>query len=336
MQLTIPITYSLTLHPRKPKADGEPVKHLTKEVGSYEAFEIPVIDEIDAPIAIHWERGKSQIDSVHAIRWHNDCHWQPATALDLDNMQRMVHIPADRLHEQDSKTHIWSALLEYYESPIFRVLGDQPIINYKEGRIPDASTVPVNRIMHNGREREIEEIQSTLSESVIVVDGMVWTKVPEPVYRPHLDRRGQVDGKITPQMYAATTNFRIDRYDDFVGFLERSYPGLQVTLPPRAEILIPEAINYRDEELSLIEHCRVAIDSGFQHIRNVSHEDSKSWFSLRDLYLSASSYDDLDDLADALRRFGEECVEDNLSAYVERSLERWDMRPIDGGLNLKF
>lgn len=339
MQIHLPVTFNVNLFSKKRNDEAKPLKFNAKTAGAYEAFLINEVDERDAPLAVKWEQEDITKSCVGGTRWYQESHWEPVLGYRFPGEVLYSHMTSSDLEEQNCDTHTWSGFLTEVYHPVQSIIGSKEVSDFRNGKVADISSIDPRKIEINRRQEEVGRIQQLLDESFILVDGLLWSKSPEPIYRPERVRRGEVAGAIMASAYNSASTFRIDRYDDFVDFLTTNYEGERYYYPPRAEVLIPESINCADEQFALIENSKLLIDAGFQCIKTHSHEDSKSWYDLRDAYNAISSVeDDFQPLAEALRVFVNNINlgDADVLRMAERTLKRWDLRPLDGGLDFKF
>jgi hypothetical protein len=289
--------------------------------GEWIEVEVQEATDLEAPVAMRWREhdygdGPGEIKET---RWFDEGHYMPYEHREqpLD-----AHLLADLCAKGSA-----------YQNPLI-VSTDWFIRDmFKYNALPLAE-MKVRAIISSDRE---ETIAKTLecAKGLVLVDGVLWDNVGEPVYE-YRDRlgievkhftRGKGQEPSADDIVKSRSRFRADRYDDIVEHVHAEDDERQI----RIDVLVPESVRYDDETPAFIEAARATVDSNQSSLSGLPKHALMAWVDLRDAHLLASedtSPEVLTSLEEAMRVY-ERIFEDSWCANTARAaLQRWDLRPM--------
>ncbi len=286
--LTVPYAYEATVRRPRKRSDEQAVYSGSVDV---------VIDEVDpdgAPVVFHGVA--SEYRGVPTHRFHEGRLWTAVlSGYDNDPSDARVHLGWEWLA---GRTEVENA-----HSPYFPAGTERPGL---ASRAIDPATDTVNHVVAT-REGEVRQTMVDLARDVILIDGLLWTETPEPVF--HLDRtmsgayvrvehRGELDRH----------DYRLDQAD-MLRELETSLWGerdgpIQV---PEVVVLRPDLLRARTTERSIAACAKVLMKRLVDALPDGDVKLFADYASLRDgvrameAKASADEEADLEGMVDLLR-----------------------------------
>jgi hypothetical protein len=220
-------------------------------VGSWRNFREPVTVEIrevssdEAPVAMQWDGG---IDGPRETRWFDGSHWH---VLDHDTDVAHRGVPAAevlKIFEDHRNMRFHRLFRGYFEKASYNCveLDRSKFVEFDD----------------SGLRRAHDEVRAW-ADDCLIVDGMLYTRCPEPMYHVGFgievvverrqekleNRQFDVHGK----PFRAATIFRADRYEDAVQSLRSLWPKMPVENEPPITILLDESARAEVDRESLID-----------------------------------------------------------------------------------
>jgi len=303
-------------------------------------IEVRDVSGVDAPVALRWHDevpaelpfgdrdrwGAFPSDGVCETRWLDGSHWTPVLSGDprSGGAERMTAGELERLCEETED--IGNPLMLHFG----RGSGISPLVP-EDYRSVERCT----------REREIRQIMAKASD-LVVIDGGVWKRTAEPVcYLSAWVDYGhsyQAPIKMLPADSHAikdrTAAYRADRFDEAceAAILRERDHAQSVNLHRRVDVLIPESLSYRDEELALLSVSERLLDRlASKPLREVPASVAASWYVLREAWEHKDQGIESRCAAveEAMQALGDdEAAGSDLRRDVARAIERWRSRPI--------
>lgn len=187
-------------------------------------------------------------------------------------------------------------------------------------------------------ETAISVVQQNIAD-IIVIDGLVCKRVPEPVYKVN-PPTGFTDGEpyltIVPEGTAkdksATNEFSLTAFDDASDYAQRYY-GTGFAQTEAATILVPEAFRFDRTVDAVLDFLVDAVEEHASHLRHTDIETLTRWAKFRDAVdeaLGARSPQSVDRALQAFSAEYKSCPAPRSRSIDlgERALERWNTRPI--------
>jgi hypothetical protein len=315
MLFRVPIAYSAkVVKPRHRKEERVPCCEWIE-------VEVRETTDAEAPVALRWNESEDGADpsELKETRWFDEGHYmlsdysdQPLTADMVANM---------------------CATATSYENPLVLSVDWHLSDALRKGAKPLAE-LEVREIVSSGRDEVIEKTLAAAASSLIV-DGVFWGNVGEPLYE-HVSGYGIMvkhfsEGKGQPpsreDLLKADKRFRADRFDDLADTFRLAHDDWQV----RIDVLVPESIRYDDETPALIEAARGAVDSHDGELKGLPKHALNAWVDLRDAHIEASENPTPDAIAvlENTMRTYERTFEDGWAVkMVRKAIKRWDVRPL--------
>lgn len=307
-----------------------------KSYGAVSPFEIKEISSQEAPVAVKWKHDIER-QTVHSneTRWYDSAHWLPLEFHDRETGKHL-HLTLKAYQLMVGRSYNTNGRLNGYVSATKR-LENSALKQYFEKEIKElASRKPSEKYSWSTAEHVSNCIVDALSE-LIVIDGQIWTKSPEPL----LTLSGTRDApQIIPTAMRPTTDkggtlFRIDRLDDFISQMQFENPHLPQISSPEISIIIPESIKYNDEEQSLRAVAGKLLKQSENLLHLVAWADSKCWYDMKNtLSQNFQRETDLEYLANLIEEvkttFSRHFDDPNsIRLIVKNALNRWNLRPLD-------
>lgn len=341
MHIKIPVCYSCeVLEPRKKK-------RTEKQFGEWLDADIPEVSPDEAPVALRWTVPEGAfLRQIHGLdgvlnkdgltietRWYDGSHWMPF--FEAENQDRNN---ADVLSAEAMKGHLKEG--HFYKLP-FRGGVDWRIRDFLSGEIQSINPDNYREVDFEGRDALLKRLDESLS-NLIVLDGQVWHRRREPVYKDSFQRTEE--GRVgffplvfVPEDFTNDGGYkrelsslrRIDQFDE----MRDQYPAeLAESWHDGVEILIPESLTYDPEGLGLMAASENALDWS-RGMELWPKEQGYAFYDLRDAFkLAKESADEngvpeveaLDDLAPAALAYAGTfgTGSDKLKLAAERYLNR--------------
>lgn len=286
IRVSIPYTYECAV--RRPRKQ----KYVTERFGAFADLEIPVLSDEEAPVAVvreaseGWE-GRDDKGPVRT-RWYDEGFWEP-----LRGWQGGVTV--DMLGEASRANPLIGSGWQ----------GDLAISFAKDGRYEGSPDGFDNQPGTNTQDSVLSALLAE-AQSLVVVDGLVWRQVPEPVLK--LEQHFSF-GTDTVRVMAdsapeeprtdidrgyQTFYFRADRMRDAELFAD----VLCKVFSPRngewyaktkIEVLLPEVLSWKDEANDLSVAAGFIMRS-FKEFENAPSERILDWVRLRDALKTHSEH----------------------------------------------
>lgn len=321
MKIRAPFVYEAMVIPRKARNE----RH--KFFGEWTEVEIREVSDIEAPVALSWKDSEFQpsgIDGVCERRWFNGSLWEPEAFKYSGKPNE--HVTLEQLKEWTEKAWTYSPLIK---GPDWRVR-----------EVVEGKTVPLDpddyrRVLSSGREDALRKVQEA-ADSIISIDGKVWWRTFEPVYRI------KVSGGFRETFWVEVTRppaageshegiFRIDRFDDLAAYaLERW--GYVVPEQDRVAVLLPECVRYDDETPALISALRSAVQCEEREIAEKDRATVIAWVDMRDATRRLDADPDPRAITEAVEA-AETWLQvagsyDFRKDRLRKAIDRWNARPI--------
>ncbi|MTH95217.1 hypothetical protein [Roseibium sp. RKSG952] len=321
----------------------------TKHFGEWLDADIPEISSEDAPVALRWSVPKGgyprHINGIDGLlnksgeiietRWYNDDHWMPHFETENQDRTSVFVLETD-------------AMLKYLENGHFHNLPfsggpDYRIQEFLSGELHPINPNDYREVDLKDRDELLKRLERTLN-NIVVIDGQIWCRRPEPVYRNDLQRTDDQIGYFpvvfAPQELTKNGEYRhelcaLRRMDQYDEMLTDRTGLLGDTWNPGAEVLIPESLRFSPEGPALMGAVQCALSFG-KHMENWPREKGIAFYDLRDAFKRAKeSADDngmpdeatLDELAPAAMVYaathgaGKDRLKLAAERYLNRSLE---------------
>lgn len=199
----------------------------------------------------------------------------------------------------------------------------------------------VRDVQASGMAEAREEAIRIAADFLLLVDGQLWVRVPEPKYQimlPGRDIRENAAGAImtvegrlkNPYDFQETPPFRqpvfrADRYEDMLEYARERFPETEIAPCSQIDVLIPESFVFDDEGHAVRGTAADVAVRGFSMISHMNQSDALTWFNLRDRTEDGS---ETGEVAAALEAFGDALNGTAIKQDIEDALRRWRLRPI--------
>jgi hypothetical protein len=305
MHVTIPYTYECDV--RRPRKR----KYVRERFGAFAELDIPSLTQEEAPVAVvrteGWEGEEN--DQVET-RWFDGAFWEMSNrSRGGTTMEQLLEISTDNPltgSDYEARRAIDFAKGDYRGSP--KDLDHQPWSNTQD-------KVLAGLLEH--------------AQSLILVDGVVWRQVAEPVLK--LEQQFSFGGdtvriaaETAPEGPRAdvdrgyqTFYFRADRgaeaeaFADVLSKLFSPNDGRWYS-KARMEVLMPETLSWKDEANDLVVGAGFVM-RGFKESETEATQQTSDWEALRDAW-NEHRRELTDETADALM----DALEDFMDHHGER------------------
>lgn len=291
----------------------------------------------EAPVALHAEYG----GDVTETRWHAGRHWTRSSPVGSGPASRDAFMrepgPGDgwTLSAPDGRSKLepdgkWAGLYPLDRSDYRSISWD----NAEAARI---------------RTQEF-------AEGLLVVDGVLHHEVDVPIFhvstlwgvrlrhgRPHtVIRNHDRSRRVSRDLDRPCDFFTAVRSEEMAAYVREWYPSTGVK--GFVDVFIPEAVEFPDDRLSLLEHARACLDVLEPGLAAMDERTGVAWFRLKSKVQGLESLSEeaeepaagaLMELEDALE--GMRSAKRNFngmhdaSKIARRGLARWELRPIHLG-----
>ncbi len=329
------------------------------------AVTIPEVDAVDAPIAVRFHDRHGQAWDVR----HHGSHFYIPTGYDgLADAVRVKS--DDLASGNQLKARGLAMLLRslmgvrgsnfVYEDCV-ALFENWHGIPVEEGelrgnRIVDVDKVPTLQI--SGPGSRFEERFRSAYESAIIIEEEVYRRCDEPHFVLSFEEEYdpdrlivQIDVNVEPyvqgQLWGVRAEtypheawerptLRIDRHDDLEDIIElytRGRTDVEFVLLAAPQINIDPILVYEDEVDMLQRTSTGVLTEGHGELLWVNTNTIHRWSHLKDAITAAHenpSAHEMEELNASLRAYGELLEDEPRKAIIEKSTERFDMRPIMG------
>lgn len=310
--------------------------------GSWMDFEIPDITSDDAAVSMRWIETRTNDEAVREVRWFEGANWsaalprRPGMAAadflpgDIANMGRLANEAiVGRRVGQPSHLIAYAAATGQEFGNLNRFL---TFSRRDPSHVAEFDPAIIRETVSSDR-REMEANLVRGAGNLLFVDGSLWLRNKEPCYAVHEHHAGMVtinesSADIPQRWYPASNNFfRADRLDDAMDFAA-DLSGLAATAPSRIDILIPEAVQYRDEDDALRRSAGHIVEHTFERLRHAPSAIVETWLAVRDSLANGET--DFNEVADHLKGMSNFVKnDDDLRRVIERAERRWNLRPLE-------
>jgi len=196
------------------------------------------------------------------------------------------------------------------------------------GKVSALSDLVIRQLVSTDRDDAMKKALHT-ADSVVIVDGYIWTKVGEPVYEYGSFGIGVKHLSLTDEksnLTESSSRFRADRLDDMIEHFQAQEEDIET----RIDIYVSESVTYDDETPVLINCARHEVETVSDSLKEFPKHAVVAWVDLRDAYHALqeeASPEAIADLETTMRTFSE-AYEDWRGDDVRRTLARWDLRPM--------
>lgn len=324
MKIRVPVVYEATVTPKKARNPRE------ERFGEWIEVQIREISDMEAPVALRWQDEKYQsagVDGVCERRWHEGQLWKPA--VHGYSGKPNEHLTLDRLAE-------WTAAGYSYGNPL---------VSGVDWRMKDFAVKGVDEplrpedfrhVMTSGREKAVADAIER-GETTISVDGKIWTRTHEPVYRVvrgggfHSDYV-KVDIVSPPEDGAnGEGHFRADRFDDLAAYVQDRM-GLEADEDRRIHVLIPECLRFEDELPALLSSLQAAVKGQEDRVGQQGRASIIAWVDFREAVAAMAQAADDETIGAAVTAAEVWLTVTDAYDFQKKSLsdalERWNARPI--------
>jgi hypothetical protein len=296
------------------------------------AAEIREASQDEAPVAMQWDGGRA---GPMETRWLDGSHW---AVLDRDTDATRRGVTA-------------AEIFRIFDSPMDRKFGSL-IRGYFEKS--DYSSVDLDRskfVDFDDRSRlQAHEDVRAWANDCLIVDGMLYTRCPEPMYhvgvggitvvieRPKETRDGRRFDVIANPFRAACL-FRSDRYEEATAAYLSAWPNQSLPSEPPITTLVDESLAVDADRNCLVNTCIDVLNMcGREPIMNVPPAVLATLAPLAACFWNTKK-DDVDveatlaalvGFAEAVRQSGYDLSrkDGNPSWAVDIAIDRWDNRPV--------
>lgn len=305
-------------------------------------LEVAEPDDSEAPVALRWRDsfpgdgfamrhnwGLFPLDGICESRWFEGSHWTPVLAEDMDTRSSAERVGLESLAAKCRAG-------DDYNNPFMnsfhlkREFGERP-----EGRplIPGDYRSAEN----STRDSEIEALRAKAAK-LISVHGTVWQRSAEPVLylKEWVMRNHNIQAaiKVLPcdsrDIKDPCAVYRADRFDEAalgaIPGVEADY-DLGVNDGREVEVLIPESLSYRDEELAF-EHVAAKLVARWadKPIKSFDNRTALAWLSLS--RACASNDEEKHELIEAALEDYAIVADEDGARWANAAIGRWRSRPI--------
>lgn len=305
-------------------------------------LEVAEPDEYEAPVALRWRDsfpgdgfalrhkwGLFPADGVCESRWYEGNHWMPFLIEDQNTRSSAERVSLEALADKCSRGDDWcNPLMHAFHHPASKLAANpqgEPLVADDYRIVED-----------NMRQAEIEALRA-MAANLISVGGLIWQRTGEPVcyIKEWVVQNHVAQGAIkimpcnSPDLKDPRMAYRADRFDEAAraAILIDDYDfgandGRQV------EVLIPESLSYRDEELAFERSATQLLRSWEDKpIKWFTEEKALAWLALNQA-CAETGPERHDHIAEALERYATVADEDG-TRMAEGTLARWRSRPIE-------
>lgn len=322
MKLRVPFVYEATVLPKKarnPRAVW---------FGEFADVDIKEVSDFDAPVALRWAAGafnRDGIDGVNERRWFDGSFWEPA--IYYYSGRPNEHIDAANMAEATQKGHSHSLLIRSV---------DWRVRDFLNGTAEGALHSEDYRLVHSSfRDEELEKTLAIAGDTLIV-DGKVWQRSFEPVYRVSdsgtFQRYVRLNVEKPPEDLRAQEGvFRLDRFDDLVAYALEKF-GEEIDEKERVQVLVPEALAYDDEYPALLGGLKRVVQSQRDKIGDRETAEIMAWAVMRDAVREMEASPDDRTINAAIERAQEwievTAADEFWTEPAVSAIKRWSVRPI--------
>ena len=331
MRCRVPVMFNAeVVHRGKRKAVSE---------AQVEWLEVAVKEATDlaAPLAAEWRSD----GMTRRTRWHDGFHWLQHTIVDHDAGTEQ-HLSAEEMSRR-----LAAGIKE--GNPLSVGVGhllEELAAGQREEFDPEGTFF---RVVSSDRDQVVAAAHKK-AEDVLVVDGMVFVRSSEPVYvmrralmerspegpvmRPSVVPLGSVEAGMHNHL------FRADRFDDMREEARAGF-GEKVTLAAdaRIDVYIPESVSFDDEKASLCAGIRDVLDIRRKYLPSAELPFVRCWLEAAEA-LDAAKADWNEETVVRLETAADTYVavstpdDPHFSGVMQRTLERWRMRPIGSSFDV--
>lgn len=313
-------------------------------------IDIKEIDALDAPVAVKGLASRGSLEDH--TRWYDGSHWM------LDStMGAAAEEWETFLNRSNSYSRIVNAAIK---GTYFTKDGCDtswlPTAVPEGGRSLGQPFDPdLYRIVTNSNLDEQTGRMAKLADSLMIVDGGIYSRCPTPVFfianPPYGGGWWNIDLLNTLDVPRSISNgnvhvFNLDRMEEMLAFADLMDPQIRHANDLQApEILLPEAFNAPDEQISAVVVTHGAVTLLERYVKDLSEDQGINWFKLRSALekaLASPESHEIENLvavasqlADAFdqeptRLSGMGALEDidRAAVMLKDVRNRWEMRPI--------
>jgi hypothetical protein len=306
--------------------------------GSYRSFRDPVEVEIrevqpeEAPIAMQWDGGH---DGPMETRWLDGAHWfvfdrdtaGARRSLQANEILSMLADPMDRRFGRLIAGHFDKS--------------DYTCVDLDRSKFVEFDDKPWQTVRDN--------IQSW-AEDCIIIDGMLYTRCPEPMYHVGIggiavvveNQQEKIENRrfdVKAQPFRSATIFRADRYEEAVSASAALWPNHAIAHEPLVTVFVESSLRVDVDRNCLVDTCLdVLTMCGREPILKIPPAVLTSLAPLAACFWNTKKDEvDADEAHAALVRFSEAAwanaydlsrVDGNPGWAVDAAIERWDNRPV--------
>jgi hypothetical protein len=355
MQIKIPIGYNadvVELGKRKPISTN-----------FFEWIDIPVANPTDAeaPIAVAWREeqpvpgdryqakfdecrtyrdyGISAMDGFQHTRWFEDAHWWP--------ILRKVECE-DRV-ERGKRLTLEDYQNEWLTEKAGYPLGRAGIFFDTEKNFPDGRPLDLGAyrsVENNTREERIQQFMTDIKQ-LIVVDGIVYQRLPEPVYivgmNSYVDHDLQCILRVIPndpaKVKLRTQFWTMDRFDEAHEFaMTRNFRTGRSTreslnIEREAIVYLPESLKTDMDIQGMLADGQLILEAcQDRKISDFSEKEAIAYVKLRSAYHLFVENKDPDPLYEAAVNYRDARGQQHhhVNSLLRSLIERHEMRPVKG------
>jgi len=325
MKFRVPVVYTARVIPKKARTEREVL------YGEWTEVEVREVSDIEAPVALAWQDTRFQpsgVDGVCERRWFADAFWEPYVFHYSGKPNE--HVTVETLQHWTEQGWSYSPLIRDHDWKVRELV---------EGRARPLDEAELRVVASSEREAAFEKLLSA-ADSLIAVDGMLWQRTHEPVYKA--TRSGGFSGTYYRIEIGAPPRpeerqegvFRADRFDDVAAWMLDKW-GHELDEDDefsRITVLLPECLRYDDEMPSLVSALRSAVEADAGHIGEKDRDTIIAWVDMRDA-VRLLEEDRSPATVDAAVAAAEAWLEvassyDFYKDSLRAALDRWHSRPI--------
>lgn len=306
--------------------------------GGWVEVEIPHVSSGEAPVSMRWTERWAATAAEREVRWFEGSNWSvpfparpstPGSDFRPEDLARMGEIERQvisRRIRSPSFLLAYALATKQRYPELVQFLADNAIGEYDPAEIREAES---------SDRQMMEDNIIRGARNLLFVDGQLWVRDKEPCYGVHQHNTIKLEiheaSAAIPMEWNPGFNclFRADRLDDALD-LAREMGADDFAVPNRIEVLIPEAVQFRDEEDALRRSIGHVVQGSFSSLRDAPAETVQAWLALRESLRGDQV--DMEAAAACLKRMSG-FLDDNrdLKQVAERMQRRWELRPMETG-----
>ncbi|MCS4088856.1 hypothetical protein [Rhizobium sp. BK176] len=312
----------------KPRGSAGSFRNFRERV----AVEIREASPEEAPVAMQWDGGRA---GPMETRWHDGSHW---AILDREtDVTRRGVTAAEifRIFDSPMDRNFYSLIRGYFEK------SDYSSVDLDRSKFVDFDDRSLLQAHENVR---------AWADDCLIVDGMLYTRCPEPMYhvgvggitvvieRPKETREGRRFETIANPFRTATL-FRADRYEEAAATFAAAWPNQPLAPEPPITVLVEESLVVDADRDCLVNTCIDALTMFNREsmmtippavLATLAPIAACLWNTAKVDVDADAAHAALTGLSEAVRATGYDLshMDGNPSWAIDIAIDRWDNRPV--------